>query len=121
ALVMVAPFADLLSLVEDGPGNAVDRALDRAVLDSVELVFERDVPGAGEGRAARMLANLIGGGVGHADATAGFIDALGRRECFDEVDLLLGGPAVMAGPQLRRGKGVRGGFGFFIWVSHDQS
>ena len=103
---MVAPFADLLALVEDRPRDAVDRALDRALLDPVEQGFQRDLPRLGKGLAARAAAKLIGAGVGHADAPARLVDAFGRGERLDEVDLLLGGPAVVARAELAGSKGM---------------
>src|SRR3954469_7755675 len=52
ALVVMAPFANLLALVEDGPGDAATRAGERVLLDPVHRIIDRRIPAAAEVHAA---------------------------------------------------------------------
>lgn len=96
ALVMMAPFADLLTLVEDGPSNALARAGDGVLLDPVECIIDGRFPRAAKVHAARAVTEVVGRGAGHADAPTRVLDnaVLGKR--LDEGILLFDRPAVVA-------------------------
>src|SRR5206468_10971790 len=60
-LVEIAPFADLLALVEDGPRHAILRAFQRRFLDLGIAAVDRRVPRIAEGAALWVAAQLARG------------------------------------------------------------
>src|SRR3954468_5950648 len=80
ALVMVTPFADLLPLVEDRPGNAVLRAFHRRLLDCGIAAVERRIPGVAKGAATWPPAQLARGLAAHPDMLGCGADAAAVRK-----------------------------------------
>lgn len=75
ALVMVDPFADLFALVEDRPGDTLDRPREGSFIEPVNRAVERGIPGTAEGDRARPRTETVGVDIAHADGLARIADA----------------------------------------------
>ena len=69
---------------------------------SLEVRSEREIPGATKLLRAGAIAQLVSAFAALTGRTAGARDRFGRGEDFDEADLPLGSPAVVAGLQFNR-------------------
>jgi len=103
-LVMMAPFADLLTLVEDGPGDALDGPFDGAVVDPRDPAVERRLPRQAKGDRRRARLQFVSRFPAHPDGPARIVDAAAGGESLEERRLARNRPAVVAPRVIRRGK-----------------
>lgn len=96
AFVEGPALGDLLAIMHDGDGDAVDRAIERGIGEDVRAIVERGGPGIAELGGLGMEAELVGAFLGHVDGRGRAGDGAGARERLDKAALPLGRPAVMA-------------------------